>query len=98
MVVVKKRKRKREGEGSEPLSRDPLEVFGTDIMLIILSNLDARSVALSLIVSRSWYGVASSDRVWSLKVLLSCFSSSSRQTQLSPNIKWLLGFYFQALK
>ncbi|KAF5466205.1 hypothetical protein F2P56_016152 [Juglans regia] len=50
------------------LRRDPLEVFGTDIMLMILSNLDARSVALSLVVSRGWYGVASSDRIWSPKL------------------------------
>ncbi|KAK8635289.1 hypothetical protein V6N13_023166 [Hibiscus sabdariffa] len=34
---------------------------------MILSNLDARSVALSLLVSRAWHGVASSDSLWSYK-------------------------------
>ncbi|KAG2728384.1 hypothetical protein I3843_01G198700 [Carya illinoinensis] len=59
-------KKKKEEEGV--LRRDPLEVFGTDIMLMILSNLDARSVALSLLVSRGWHGVASSDRIWGPKL------------------------------
>lgn len=48
--------------------QDPLEVFGGDIMLLILGKLDARSVALSLLVSRAWHGVASSDSLWTSKV------------------------------
>ena len=48
--------------------QDPLVVFGWDIMLMILNHLDARSVALSLLVSRGWHGVASSDAIWSKKV------------------------------
>lgn len=48
--------------------QDPLVEFGWDIMLMILSHLDARSVALSLVVSRGWHGVASSDAIWSQKV------------------------------
>ncbi|KAE9450632.1 hypothetical protein C3L33_17469, partial [Rhododendron williamsianum] len=47
---------------------DPLVLFGSDIMMKILKNLDARSVALSLLVSRGWYGVASSDRLWTAKL------------------------------
>ncbi|XP_059290090.1 uncharacterized protein LOC132043600 isoform X1 [Lycium ferocissimum] len=47
--------------------RDPLVVFGSDIMLLILSCLDARSVALSLLVSPEWRAVASSDKIWSSK-------------------------------
>lgn len=50
--------------------RDPLELFGSDIMMMILNCLDARSVALSLVVSRKWHGVASSDRLWSSKVCI----------------------------
>lgn len=76
---LKKRKRNEENdpedqkqeqgnEEEEVVARDPLEVFGRDIMVMILSNLDARSVALSLLVSRAWHGVASSDRLWSSKV------------------------------
>ncbi|XWS13535.1 hypothetical protein CRYUN_Cryun36dG0044900 [Craigia yunnanensis] len=77
--LKKKRKRKKENdpedqkqehgneEEEEVVARDPLEVFGRDIMVMILSNLDARSVALSLLVSRAWHGVASSDRLWSSK-------------------------------
>ncbi|KAH0637392.1 hypothetical protein KY289_037307 [Solanum tuberosum] len=42
---------------------DPLVVLGSDIMLMILSCLDARSVALCLLVSCGWRVVASSDRV-----------------------------------
>ncbi|KAK8497751.1 hypothetical protein V6N12_024961 [Hibiscus sabdariffa] len=56
-----------EEEEEEVVARDPLEVFGRDIMVMILSNLDARSVALSLLVSRAWHGVASSDSLWSYK-------------------------------
>lgn len=65
-----KRKEKIEEEEEEEveLSQDPLEVLGRDIMLMILKNLDARSVALSLLVSRAWHGVASSDSIWSAKV------------------------------
>jgi hypothetical protein len=47
---------------------DPLNAFGTDIMLMILNCLDACSVALSLVVSRGWHRVASSERIWSCKV------------------------------
>ncbi|PWA40534.1 F-box domain, cyclin-like protein [Artemisia annua] len=46
---------------------DPLDVFGFDIMLIILSHLDARSVATALLVSIGWRSVASSDTIWSKK-------------------------------
>lgn len=46
---------------------DPLVVLGTDVMLMILSCLDARSVALCLLVSRGWRAVASSDKIWSSK-------------------------------
>lgn len=47
--------------------QDPLEVLGREITLKILSKLDARSVALSLVVSRGWHGVASSDQLWAPK-------------------------------
>ncbi|KAI3738888.1 hypothetical protein L2E82_29119 [Cichorium intybus] len=47
--------------------KDPLVVCGFDIMLMILSLLDARSVASSLVVSRKWRRVASSDTIWSEK-------------------------------
>lgn len=49
--------------------KDPLKVFGRDIMSMILDNLDARAGVLSLLVSHAWHGVASSDRLWSSKVL-----------------------------
>lgn len=65
------RKRKRgtiKVDGYENLA-DPLVVFGWDIMLMILNHLDALSVAQSLVVSRTWHGVASSDAIWSKKVL-----------------------------
>ena len=78
--LKKKRKRKADKdledqkpeneEEEEVVGRDPLEVFGRDVMVMILNNLDARSVALSLLVSRAWHSVASSDSLWSSKVLL----------------------------
>lgn len=63
----KKRKMKKRKKKYDENLQDPLVVFGWDIMLMILSHLDARSVALSLVVSRSWHGVASSDAIWSKK-------------------------------
>ena len=57
-----------EEEEEVELSQDPLEVLGRDIMLMILKNLDARSVALFPLVSGAWHGVASSDSIWSAKV------------------------------
>ncbi|KAI7747624.1 hypothetical protein M8C21_024619 [Ambrosia artemisiifolia] len=44
--------------------QDPLVVCGSDIMLMILSRLDARSLASTLGVSRRWRSVASSDIIW----------------------------------
>lgn len=66
----KKKRKRQDGEEKEKseVLQDPLEVFGSDMMMMILSYLDAPSVALSLLVSRGWHGVASSDRLWSTKV------------------------------
>ena len=64
----KRRKKWKEEVVDVPLRRDPLEVFGTDIMLKILSYLDARSVALSLLVSHAWHAVSSTNRLWASKV------------------------------
>lgn len=61
----KKRKR---GMKKKLLKKDPLVVFGYDIMLMILTRLDAHSVATSLLVSRKWRQVGSSDVVWAKKV------------------------------
>lgn len=74
-VKKKKKKEKKRNqqriiseEKGDNLMRDPLILLGSDIMLMILSCLDARSVALSLLVSRGWRAVASSDNIWSSKV------------------------------
>lgn len=56
-----------EGYGQFQL-QDPLSLLGYDIMHMIISFLDARSVALCLPVCRGWHGVACSDRLWSSKV------------------------------
>ncbi|GAY42376.1 hypothetical protein CUMW_066380 [Citrus unshiu] len=63
------RKEKLKEEETEELLQDPLEAFGGDIMLKILQNLKARSVALTLLVSRAWNGVASSDTLWTPRVV-----------------------------
>lgn len=71
---IEKRMRSSEEEievGHEQLQlqlQDPLSLLGYDIMHMIISSLDARSVALCLPVSRGWHGVACSDRLWSPKV------------------------------
>eukprot|EP00258_Populus_trichocarpa_P017822 XP_006379926.2 uncharacterized protein LOC7494768 [Populus trichocarpa] len=62
----RKRKKMRE-EGGLPLCQDPLDLLGRDLMLRVLNNLDARSVARCLVVSRSWNCVASSDLLWTSK-------------------------------
>lgn len=66
---TRKKKRRRptmdEEDGDGTCSRDPLVALGPDVMMKILTYLDARSLALSLLVSRGWHGVASSDRLWS---------------------------------
>ncbi|XP_038875840.1 uncharacterized protein LOC120068200 [Benincasa hispida] len=71
---TRKKKRENVSDGREQqngtrnvLLQDPFEVLGSDLFMAILSYLDARSVALSLLVSRSWYAIASSDRLWSSK-------------------------------
>ncbi|WCJ24174.1 hypothetical protein M5689_006154 [Euphorbia peplus] len=53
---------------SSSCEQDPLEVLGWDLMMKILKNLDACSVAVSLTVSRHWNGIASSDRLWTSMV------------------------------
>ncbi|KAJ0784117.1 putative F-box domain-containing protein [Helianthus annuus] len=55
------------GPCARSLQQDPLVVCGSDIMLMILSRLDARSLASTLGVSRRWRSVASSDIIWSKK-------------------------------
>ncbi|KAE8664312.1 Kinesin-like protein NACK2 [Hibiscus syriacus] len=40
------------------------------VSILIAGNLDARSMALSLLVSRAWHSVASSDSLWSYKIFL----------------------------
>ncbi|KAL3507437.1 hypothetical protein ACH5RR_032819 [Cinchona calisaya] len=77
---VKKRKRRKKLEGEEEEKgclqieyleeeeeHDPLVILGYDIMHMILGHLDARSLALSLLISRGWHGVAFSERLWALK-------------------------------
>lgn len=79
-TVKKRKRRKKRGEEdameekghSQCQLQDPLVVLGFDIMHMILGLLDARSVALSLLVSRRWHGVACSDRLWAIKVSF-CF-------------------------
>lgn len=66
--LVKIKRKRRKQEKMEEQLQDPLELFGRDIMMMIFKILDARSVALSLLVSRTWYDVASSDTLWSPKV------------------------------
>ncbi|KAJ0627840.1 putative F-box domain-containing protein [Helianthus annuus] len=55
------------GPCARSLQQDPLVVCGSDIMLMILSRLDARSLASTLGVSRRWRSIASTDIIWSKK-------------------------------
>ncbi|RQO96320.1 hypothetical protein POPTR_010G061000v4 [Populus trichocarpa] len=62
----RKRKKMREDRG-RPFCQDPLDGLGRDLMLRVLNNFDARSLALCLVVSRTWNRVASSDLLWTSK-------------------------------
>ncbi|XP_047979880.1 uncharacterized protein LOC125221713 isoform X2 [Salvia hispanica] len=65
-----KRKVKADEIGGEELqlaAEDPLLVFGSEIMTIILAELDLRSVAEARLVSRGWQAIASADRIWGPK-------------------------------
>lgn len=53
------------GDGGE--EADPLMIFGSGIMMMILYKLEARGVARSRLVSREWLKVASSDIIWAPK-------------------------------
>ncbi|KAL1545300.1 hypothetical protein AAHA92_22043 [Salvia divinorum] len=67
-----KRKVKADDIGEEELqlaAEDPLLVFGSEIMTIILAKLDLRSVVEARLVSRGWQAVASADRIWGPKVI-----------------------------
>lgn len=57
------------GDGGEEAEAelDPLMIFGSGIMMMILNKLDARSVARSRLVSREWLKFASSDMIWAPK-------------------------------
>ncbi|XP_073026634.1 uncharacterized protein [Primulina eburnea] len=54
-------------DGGEEEEFDPLMVFGSGVMMIILNKLDARSLAQARLVSRDWCAVASSDKIWAPK-------------------------------
>ncbi|KAH9650365.1 F-box domain-containing protein [Citrus sinensis] len=65
----KRKEKLKEGEEeAEELLQDPLDVFCKDIMLKILKSLNKRSITLSLLVSRTWNGIACSDMLWTSKV------------------------------
>ncbi|KAL2463479.1 uncharacterized protein Fot_53135 [Forsythia ovata] len=67
---------KRKNGGEEVELQDPLMVFGSEIMVLILGQLDARSVALSRLVSRGWHRIATSDEIWALKLdLINCIEA-----------------------
>ncbi|KAL9353100.1 hypothetical protein Peur_055780 [Populus x canadensis] len=76
----KKRKRKKMREDRvRPFCQGPLDVLGRDLMLRVLNSLDARSLALCLVVSRTWNRVASSESYLDLQdhVLASSISDFS---------------------
>ncbi|XP_075523825.1 uncharacterized protein LOC142556284 isoform X3 [Primulina tabacum] len=60
-------KASRDGGDEAEAELDPLMIFGSGIMTMILNKLDARSVARSRLVCREWLKVASSDIIWDPK-------------------------------
>ena len=64
----RRKKRKKKMEEENGMVSDPLVVFGSDLMLMILYRLDARSLSQSILVSRGWQALAASDYLWSKKV------------------------------
>ncbi|KAG8372791.1 hypothetical protein BUALT_Bualt12G0103700 [Buddleja alternifolia] len=59
--------RDRDRDRDRDTRQDPLEVFGSEIMTVMLSKVDARSVAIARLVCRGWHAVASSDKIWAPK-------------------------------
>ena len=70
---MKKEKRVEEEEEEMGIVGDPLKVLGEDIMIKIMGKMDAYSLARSLLVSHSWFSLASSDSLWSPLVCFSLF-------------------------
>lgn len=87
-----KRKVKADEIGGEELqleAEDPLLVFSSEIMTIILAKLDLRSVAEARLVCRGWQAVASADRIWGPKVIFSLPFSPFLTLLLSASDCWL---------
>lgn len=59
-----------DGGEEEKMRMDPMVALGPDILTRIMEFLDARSVARSVVVSCAWYQAATSDRIWSSKVVI----------------------------
>ncbi|CAO2822026.1 unnamed protein product [Amaranthus hypochondriacus] len=76
MVGSKKRHMKKEKREEMGMVGDPLKVLGEDIMMKIMGKMDAYSLARSLVVSNSWFSLASSDSLWS-PLVCHLYSSSS---------------------
>ncbi|KAL1548323.1 hypothetical protein AAHA92_16569 [Salvia divinorum] len=64
-------------------AEDPLLVFGSEILTIILAKLDLRSLAEVRLVSRGWQAVASSDRIWGPKDFCLIFRPSPKSLSAS---------------
>ncbi|XP_057847493.2 uncharacterized protein LOC131057365 isoform X2 [Cryptomeria japonica] len=60
-------KRRKKVEEEKDNYSDPLVVLGSDIMLLILHRLDARSLAQSILVSHGWQALAACDSLWAKK-------------------------------
>eukprot|EP00252_Welwitschia_mirabilis_P001054 TRINITY_DN11021_c0_g1_i2.p1 TRINITY_DN11021_c0_g1~~TRINITY_DN11021_c0_g1_i2.p1 ORF type:complete len:284 (-),score=51.44 TRINITY_DN11021_c0_g1_i2:188-1039(-) len=56
--------REQRSKNREIQGHDPLAFLGSDNMSMIFSRLDARSLAQSILVSREWNALASSDCFW----------------------------------
>ncbi|MCL7037328.1 hypothetical protein MKW94_024440 [Papaver nudicaule] len=76
--------------------REPLLVFGEDLMLVILNHLDAQGVASCLLVSHGWSDVASSDSLWTKKCE-ELWLGKAHMPRLSPGISRLAAYSFSMM-
>ncbi|OVA02240.1 F-box domain [Macleaya cordata] len=90
---VSKRPKKKE---ELRLLREPLDAFGSDIMMMIMNHLDAQGVALCLLVSHGWNEVASSDNLWARKCE-ELWLGKAHIPRLSPGTSMLAAYSFSVM-
>ncbi|XP_060960084.1 uncharacterized protein LOC115722955 isoform X2 [Cannabis sativa] len=83
MAGTRRKIQKKKEEEEE--RKDPLEVLGRDIMCLVMSYLDAHTLALSLLVSPPWNALASTNCLWAPKTRITKYDLSDHVWELHFN-------------